>query len=362
MITQTVTVDEKSTQNIIIGRRGTYETEEVVFDLSYLVETFGNGVATLLVRRSVDITAYPAVTTQDGNTLTWVIGNVDTAYKGHGECELFWYVDGGLVKSAIYSVTVLRDIGDTTQDPPDPYETWLDTLTEIAAQTEQNATDAAGAKTAAETAQGKAEDAQTAAETAQGKAEDAQEAAEAALAEFTTPTASATTLSPGSSATASYSNGAFAFGIPRGQTGAAGRDGQDGAPGQNGADGTTFTPAVSAQGVISWTNDGGKTNPASVDLAAAVEGVFVVNVSGTTPSITGAANTRYICEEVSTISITPPASGIIDVVFTSGSPAAVLTLPNTVLMPEWFEVEAGMVYEVNIADGVYGSVMQWAAT
>lgn len=40
--------------------------------------------------------------------------------------------------------------------------------------------------------------------------------------------------------------------------------------GQNGTEGTTFTPAVSSAGVISWTNDGGKTNPSSVDLVAAV--------------------------------------------------------------------------------------------
>lgn len=34
----------------------------------------------------------------------------------------------------------------------------------------------------------------------------------------------------------------------------------------NGANGTTFTPSVNASGVISWTNDGGKTNPTSVNI------------------------------------------------------------------------------------------------
>ena len=38
----------------------------------------------------------------------------------------------------------------------------------------------------------------------------------------------------------------------------------------DGEDGTTFTPSVSSAGVISWTNDGGKTNPESVDLVQAV--------------------------------------------------------------------------------------------
>ena len=43
-----------------------------------------------------------------------------------------------------------------------------------------------------------------------------------------------------------------------------------GIPTISGTDGVTFTPSVSSAGVISWTNDGGKTNPESVDLVQAV--------------------------------------------------------------------------------------------
>ena len=39
-----------------------------------------------------------------------------------------------------------------------------------------------------------------------------------------------------------------------------------GPQGPAGADGTTFTPSVSSAGVISWTNDGGKQNPPSVNI------------------------------------------------------------------------------------------------
>ena len=87
-----------------------------------------------------------------------------------------------------------------------------------------------------------------------------------------------------------------------------------------------------------------------------------VTVSGTTPTITGKAGIRYVCGEVSTLSITPPASGIIDVVFTSGSTPTVLTVPSTVKFPEWFDptsLVANTTYEINIADGVYGAVMAW---
>jgi hypothetical protein len=98
-------------------------------------------------------------------------------------------------------------------------------------------------------------------------------------------------------------------------------------------------------------------------IASEVEIPLVETVSGTTPSISGQPNTRYICGEVSTLSITPPAAGSIDVIFDSGSTAAILTVPNTVRWPAWFDataLEADTTYEILITDGVYGSVMTWA--
>lgn len=38
-------------------------------------------------------------------------------------------------------------------------------------------------------------------------------------------------------------------------------------PGLKGEDGTTYYPHVSADGILSWTNDGGKTNPDPVDIS-----------------------------------------------------------------------------------------------
>lgn len=51
-----------------------------------------------------------------------------------------------------------------------------------------------------------------------------------------------------------------------GQDGAPGRDGTDGAPGPAGADGATFTPSVSPDGILSFTNDKGLPNPAPVNV------------------------------------------------------------------------------------------------
>ncbi len=98
-------------------------------------------------------------------------------------------------------------------------------------------------------------------------------------------------------------------------------------------------------------------------IASQVEIPLVETIDGAAVIITGQPNTRYMCGEVTSISITPPAAGSIDVVFTSGSTVAVLTLPSTVKMPEWFDdstLDTNTVYEILITDGVYGSVMTWA--
>ena len=91
---------------------------------------------------------------------------------------------------------------------------------------------------------------------------------------------------------------------------------------------------------------------------------LVETVTGATVSITGMPNVRYICETaISELTITPPASGSIVVRFVAGS-NCIISLPQTVKLPEWFDIsslEAGTTYEIIITDGVYGGVMSWAA-
>lgn len=112
------------------------------------------------------------------------------------------------------------------------------------------------------------------------------------------------------------------------------------------------SPEQIAQAVADWFED----HP------EAVAPVSVETIESTTPEIVGAENTRYICGEVSAISITPTSSGITDVLFYSGTTASVLTLPATVKMPPWFDasdLDTETWYEINILDGVYGAVMTW---
>lgn len=176
------------TPTLMIGRRGENAVTQVVFDYSSWEALFGTGVIDLYVKRSGDAAAYPVVLNTDTpGTAIWTITNVDTNVIGKGKAELTYTINEQLAKSYVMSFEVLEDIGQPTSDPPDPYESWLETLGELGAITEANAQAAERAQEAAETAQekaetaqGKAEDAQTAAETAQEKAEAAQTAAETA--------------------------------------------------------------------------------------------------------------------------------------------------------------------------------------
>ena len=84
-----------------------------------------------------------------------------------------------------------------------------------------------------------------------------------------------------------------------------------------------------------------------------------VSVSGTTPVITALPGIRYICGEVSTLDITLPASGCVDVTFVSGSTPTVLTVtPPSRVTLKWANsfdpssLDADTTYEINICDGL----------
>lgn len=91
-----------------------------------------------------------------------------------------------------------------------------------------------------------------------------------------------------------------------------------------------------------------------------------IAVSGTAPTIVAKAGIRYVCGEVLTLDITVPSTGIIDVIFTSGSSPTVLTItPPTGMTMKWANnfdpaiLEANTTYEINIMDGYLGVVGKW---
>ena len=191
---KTINISAGCPARIILGRRGENEATQVVFDCASFAEMYGDGTAVLLAKRPQDTSAYPVTVEQDGNTVTWTVTDADTAYRGSGVCELFWYVGETLAKSVVYTTVIGKDIGETSSDPPDAFETWVEQLTALGAETQQNATDA----------------------------EQSADDAAASAAEITGMSAQAETLPAGSEATASYADGVLTLGIPRGADGSGG--------------------------------------------------------------------------------------------------------------------------------------------
>ena len=134
------------------GRRGENLVTCVSFNLSVFIRNYGEGTVVLMVKRPKDSTAYPVEVERKGNLAVWTLTATDTRYAGEGECELFWYVGEQLKKSVIYRFWIGRDVGDVSVAPPEPYESWVETITRLGAETQANAEAAEAARDAAEAA------------------------------------------------------------------------------------------------------------------------------------------------------------------------------------------------------------------
>ena len=123
---------EKSTSpiadvGILLGRQGENEASYIAFDLTWLIDAFGDGTPVLVHQRQKDTAPYICSTTRTGSELSWVVTNTDTAYDGWGQAELRWTVGGTLAKTLIYKTIVVRSITAGTTIP-DPYESWYDQM------------------------------------------------------------------------------------------------------------------------------------------------------------------------------------------------------------------------------------------
>lgn len=93
----------------------------------------------------------------------------------------------------------------------------------------------------------------------------------------------------------------------------------------------------------------------NIDAASEVR----ATVSGTSVNLDPEIGCCYVCGELTALTVdSSPGTGGWSVRFTSGSTATVLTMPNTVVMPDGFDVEANTVYEINVLDN-YALVASW---
>ena len=269
---------------IMLGRRGENEHTQIWFDVSDWMEEYPDAAILLINQLPYSSEEYPVVTSQpEDGIVKWTVGGAELSTVGFGQCALEAVEGNVIAKKHTWRTKILPAMGEPGATP-EAWESWMTEFARMVGEAESAIDDAEAwaigtddtehpayensAKEhaeAAEDAKDSAETAQEAAEAAQAAAEDARDAAQLAGGDFHGLSANITGLEPGADPTieVTHSEGGFynlSFGIPAGQ------DGTDGEDGQDGDDGVTFTPSVSNEGVISWTNDGGKTNPESVNI------------------------------------------------------------------------------------------------
>lgn len=129
MINVSISTAESGTKKIRLGKQGEKNVRQVVFDLKYMVEHFGDGLATLVFQRNGDIAPYIITASRSGNSLTWLVNDTDTAVAGPGRAEIRWYVSGSLAKTVIFSTETVESMSAGTEIP-EAFQSWYDMMIE----------------------------------------------------------------------------------------------------------------------------------------------------------------------------------------------------------------------------------------
>ncbi len=150
---KTINANSVYDRPIRIGYQGENIVTAITFNLQMWVEEFGTGAAVLLVQRNGDGNAYPVPLTIENGSATWTITSTDCAKHGRGAIQIVYTAGEQVKKSPIFTIICSASI-EGSDTAPDPYESWLDTLTELTATTEANAIRAEDAAERAEEAAG----------------------------------------------------------------------------------------------------------------------------------------------------------------------------------------------------------------
>ena len=160
MIVQNIKVMESGPkEDIEVGRQGEYNVRQIVFDLTAIAEAVGPGTATI-IHYPIDGAPYtvPAfagdsydAAVQDGNTLTWTIGQLATQHKNNGVAVVTWTTAAGLKKSRRFKTKCQPsiEVSDVEQAAQQAY---IDQMATIAADIAGSVQTAAGIVTEIETA------------------------------------------------------------------------------------------------------------------------------------------------------------------------------------------------------------------
>lgn len=137
-------------RGLVLGYAGENIARGQAFDFTAWAEEYGAGSLQVALQRPGDAAPYPVALTVEGTVATWLPTETDLQEAGTGQLQLIYTVGVVRVKTLIVSVLIGPSLG-SSGEVPEPAQAWLDQLTDLAAETEQNAASAAeSAENAAE--------------------------------------------------------------------------------------------------------------------------------------------------------------------------------------------------------------------
>ena len=127
-------------EKLCLGRQGENLARKLYFKEPELWEKqFGAGVCELLHKRNGDEAPYPVVIDVEDGKYCWKITAIDTSVEGEGECELYYSVNGVVVKSKIWPTFVQSSLGGEVAEVPEPQKPWVDEVLEAGETAKQSA-------------------------------------------------------------------------------------------------------------------------------------------------------------------------------------------------------------------------------
>lgn len=237
---------------------------------------YGEGVFTLTVLREGDSAPYPASLKSENGDVIWTLSNADTAKAGEGMAELTYIVGGVIAKSRTWRTVVKPSLSaNGTTEPPAAYQSWVDEVLQAAADAETAVSkmpyvdETTGNWFKWDATAGAFADTGVAATGPIGPKGETGSGFKV-LGYYGTKAALDAAQKATAAAGDAYGVGTaepYDIYIFDGITGEFINNGPlQGADGAAGKDGVTFTPSMSDDGDLSWTNDGGKANPQTVNL------------------------------------------------------------------------------------------------
>lgn len=261
-----------------LGHQGENEAQRIVWRglADSWARLYGEGVFTLTVLREGDSAPYPASLKSENGDVIWTLSNADTAKAGEGTAELTYTVGGAIAKSRTWRTVVEPSLSaNGTTKPPPAYQSWVDEVLRAAADAETAVSkmpyvdETTGNWFKWDATAGAFADTGVAATGPTGPKGETGSGFKV-LGYYGTKAALDAAQKATAAAGDAYGVGTaepYDIYIFDGITGEFINNGPlQGADGAAGKDGVTFTPSMSDDGDLSWTNDGGKANPQTVNL------------------------------------------------------------------------------------------------